>query len=373
MNLYRVAARPLLFRLEAERAHELTLRAGNWAGGLAPLRAGLRATYRFDSPRLHTRIGGIDFPNPIGLPGGFDKNGVALAAAAAIGFGAIEVGSVSLNPSKGNPERPRLFRVPADEAVMVYYGVPNDGANTVAARVAAARRMSLGIPIGVSLVETNTGVAEPADAVIAEFAGAARVLAPQADYIVLNLNCPNSLGGVSVFDDVAHLRALFVALAEVPALPPVFMKSNVPTDPAPIDAILAAADGFDFVRGFIPGARWHRPLADLKTPPEVLAAMPGTLSGPFRRDLSRECVRRWYARIDRSRHVLIGVGGIRSALDAYAMIRAGASLVQLLTALIYHGPSLVRDIKVGLAALLERDGFDSVGAAVGQDVGDREA
>lgn len=363
MTLYRALARPLLFRLDPERVHDLALRTGHWAGTFAPARAGLAARYGFASSRLATRVAGIDFPNPIGLAGGFDKNGLAMAAAEAIGFGSLEVGSVSLHPSAGNPGRPRLFRVPADEALMVNYGVPNDGAQAVAARLAAHRCR---IPIGVNLVETNTGVVTAADAVIDELVGAARVLGPRADYLVLNLNCPNSAGGASVFDDPAVLRTLLDGLTEV-GVPPVFLKSRAQGSAEAIDPVIATAEAYPFVVGFIPAATVPRPYRGFRTAPEVLAAMPGTLSGPFRHRVAVSHIRLWASRIDRERHVLFGAGGVRSAEDAYAMIRAGASIVQLLTALVYRGPALVREIKAGLDALLARDGFAQVADAVGAD------
>jgi dihydroorotate dehydrogenase (fumarate)/dihydroorotate dehydrogenase len=362
--LYRRALRPLLFRLDAERAHRATLRACGALGRTAAGRALIRTLYGFEDARLRTTVGGIAFPNPLGLPAGFDKNGTATEALAALGFGSIDVGSVSARPSAGNPERPRLFRIPADAGLIVFYGVPNDGAGAVAARLA---RIRLPIPLGISLVETNSGTPGPVDEVIAELAAAARPFVTFADYLALNLNCPNSAGGFSHFDDPAHLRALLAALREIEGMVPVFIRVTPPRDPRGIDAVLAALDPFPFVKGL----SFYDPKNDLRprlrTPAAELARMRGSVSAPVARDWMQATIREWYRRIDRRRLALVGCGGIGSAEDAYRTIRLGASLVQVYTALVYQGPGLVREIKRGLARLLERDGFRSVAEAVGVD------
>lgn len=364
MNPYRALLRPLLFRLDAETAHGLALAAAEGLGGLAAGRAVLRRRFAYADDRLATRVAGLAFPNPIGLAAGFDKNGRCVPALAALGFGSIEVGSVSAHPSAGNP-RPRLFRLPADEAIVVNYGVPNDGAAAVAARLAAGPRPP--VPLGVNLVETNTGGPTREDRVVAELAEAARTVAPVADYLALNLNCPNTTGGVSPFDDAARIGDLLRLLAAIAGLPPVFLKLTASADPARADAVLAAVDPYPFVAGFIfnlpPGKAYP-----LRTPRAVVERMPGTLCGPPVRALTDAALRCWYGRIDRSRHVLVGSGGVACAADAYRKVRLGASLVQLYTALVYQGPGLVRRIAEGLVACLERDGLSHIGQAVGLDL-----
>lgn len=361
MDLYRRLVRPLLFRLDPERAHAATLRAAATAG---PALA--RACYRFEHPSLRVRVGGIDFPNPVGLPAGFDKNGLAVPALAALGFGSVDVGSISARASPGNAARPRLFRIPADAGIIVNYGVPNDGAEIVARRIAGLR---LPVPLGVSLVETNTGATAPVDAVIGEMADAARRFLGIATYLALNLNCPNSAGGFSHFDDPAHLRALLAALGALEGLPPVFVRVTPPREPAGIDAVLAALDPFPFVKGLAFFDPKHDLRARLKTPAAALAGMQGSVSAPAALENTLATVRAWYRRIDRQRLSLIAVGGISSAEDAYRAIRQGAALVQVYTALVYRGPGIVREIKRGLVRLLQRDGFASVGDAVGADAG----
>ena len=362
MSPYSRLLRPILFRLDAESAHEAALAAATTAGASAPGRAVLRSIYGFEDERLTTEVAGLRFPNPLGLAAGFDKNGRAVRALSCLGLGHVEIGSVSARPSRGNP-RPRLFRLPADEAIVVNYGVPNDGADAVARRVSAR---PLPVPLGVNLVETNSGRPAPADEVIAELVEAARAFVGPADYLTLNLNCPNTTAGASPFDDPAAVAALLAELAAVDGLPPVFLKLTARTDPPFIESLLEAVDPFPSVAGFVfnlpPGKDYA-----LRTPAAEVDPLPGTLCGPPARGLLDQTVRAWYGRIDRRRHCIIGSGGIASADDAWRKIRLGASLLQLYTGLVYHGPGLVRRINRGLVRLLEADGLSHVSEAVGLD------
>lgn len=364
MDTYRWLFRPILSGIDAERAHGATLAACRAAARVPLLNGALSRHYAFNDRRLQTRVAGIDFPNPVGLAAGFDKNGVALQTLASAGLGAIEVGSVSAHASAGNPARPRLFRLPQDEALLVYYGVPNDGAQAVAARLARSRP---GVPVGVSVVETNTGRAAPLERVVDELTEAARPFAALADYLVLNLNCPNSSSGVNPLDDPANLRLVLDRLRGIERLPPVFLKFIAPREPLAIDSMLSAVDSYEFVKGFILNVVPQRPCAGMRTPSVDYEHLPGSITGAPLRPLACELLRIWYPRIDRRRHALVGVGGIASADDAYRMIRLGASLVQVLTALVYQGPALVKHIKQGLCSLIERDGLRDISQAVGAD------
>ena len=356
MGAYRSLLRPLLFRFDAETMHHATLSV---CAALGPAERATQRVLGFAHPRLSVEVGRLRFPGPVGLGGGFDKNGIAVRTLGALGFGSIEVGSVSAAPSRGNAGRPRLFRLADDEALLVNYGVPNDGAVTVARRLQGVR---LAVPLGVSLVETNTGRASSLDAVIEQFRNAAKTLSPVADYIALNLQCPNSDTGP--FADPPGLAALLSAL-DVPC--PLFLKVAASTDPKAIDAFLQAVEPFASVRGFILSTLLPKPYSGLRTPAQILQGVPGSLTGAPLKVLARELVSAWYARIDRRRHHLVGVGGVQSAEDAYALIRRGATLVQLVTALVYQGPALPGRIHRGLDALLERDGVARVGDAVGAD------
>ena len=361
MDLYRHCLRPILLRLDAEAVHEATLCLAATVGASAMGRRLVRGLFGIVDHRLATDVAGIHFPSPIGLAAGFDKSGRVIRSLSEI-FGFVEIGSVSAKPSVGNP-RPRLFRLPADEAIIVNYGVPNDGAAVVARRVAAAPTP---VPLGVNLVETNTGRPTDPDAVVGEFVEAARPFCGRADYLALNLNCPNTTAGVSPFDDDGRFRELLTEYAAIDGLPPVFLKITAHRDAFRAEAMLEAVDPYAFVAGFIfnlpPGKAY-----DLHTPATVTGPMPGTLCGAPTRTMMDDTIRFWYPRLDHTRHVIIGSGGITCADDAYRKIRLGASLLQIYTALVFHGPGLVRRIHRGLVRRLERDGLTHLSEAVGLD------
>ncbi|OGA01633.1 MAG: dihydroorotate dehydrogenase (quinone) [Betaproteobacteria bacterium RIFCSPLOWO2_02_FULL_62_17] len=364
VNLYRKLVRPILFQCDPEWTHHTTLAIGGLLGRSKLALKALQALYGFDDPRLHTTVAGLRFPNPVCLPAGFDKSAHAVDAIAAVGFGAVEVGSVSAHPSAGNPERPRLFRVPDDEALMVYYGVPNDGAQVVAQRLAETR---LPVPLGINIVETNTGKPLDGAQLVAELTQALCILKPLASYITVNMNCPNSAGGLSPLDEPATLRRLLESFAACGEMPPLFLKIRMNPEPAAIDAVLAVTDAFAFVKGFVPSVGSKRPYVGLNTPQAVLDRMPGSLSGPFTREGATRVMRAWYARIDPQRYALLGAGGIVTAEHAYERIRAGASLVQVYGAMIYNGPGVIKRIKAGLCTLLARDGLADISQAIGAD------
>ena len=396
MSLYHLI-RPLLFRLDPEWIHRATLAAVGRAGRISPVCGMLRGLLAVDDPRLRVEAGGLDFPNPVGLAAGFDKNGVAMEGLASAGFGFVEVGSVSAHPSEGNPGRPRLFRVSEDEAIVVHYGVPNDGAEAVARRFASAcpsrpsrpprpslpsrqLRPSLPsrpprlfrpsrppVPLGINLVETNTGKPTGADEAVEEMVAAMRPFLGLADYATLNLNCPNTTSGQSPFDDPGTLGTLISGYAAFDTMPPTYLKVVPTTDPATIERTLAAMDPFPFVKGIVFGLPTGKPYEGLKTLPQVLDRMPGTLCGRPTRALIDASIRAWYLRMDRGRHVIVGTGGIFTAEDVYRKIRLGATLVQVYTALVYHGPGLVKRINRGLCRLMARDGLDRISDAVGLD------
>ncbi len=360
--------KPLVLRVDPERTHQVTVALCAAAGrfGIPKL---LQSVFAVENPRLSTTVGGLSFPNPVGLAAGFDKSGRAVALLSSLGFGSVEVGSISENPSRGNRQRPRLWRLEVDEGLRVFYGCPNDGAIAIGARL---RQAKLRVPLGINLSETNTGTVVSAEHAAQELARTVRSFADIADYIVLNLNCPNMpQGGRGLFDDPKQLSMLLGLCAAHEALPPVFLKVTPPgdpEDPCVIEPILSAADPYPFVKGFILNIVNRSPYTTLRTPRLDLDRMRGGITGPSLRQPTNAALSAWYARIDRSRHALIGVGGISSAADAYQMLRSGASLVQLYTALVYRGPGLVRQINEGLLKLLDRDGLRCVTDAVGADV-----
>ena len=363
MTAYRTLLRPLLFRLDAERIHDRAIRAGELTGRRRAACRLLSARYGFSDPRVRADVCGIEFPNPIGLAAGFDKNGRAIEALASLGFGHVEIGSVSADPSEGNPT-PRLWRLPRDLAIIVNYGLPNDGAEAIAVRLAGKRPS---VPLGINIVKTNRGTDAPPespDAIIDDYVRSIRALKGCADYLNLNLSCPNTETGRNFFADPPHLRLLLDALADLEIGCPLFLKVSPLGGVSAIEELLATVGESNFVSGFVFNLPPGKP-DTLVTPANVLEDKPGAVSGKPVEDLINDCIRELSRRMDRGRYRIIGAGGVFSAEDAYEKIRLGASLVQLMTALVYEGPGIVKTINRGLARLLERDGFATVGEAVG--------
>jgi dihydroorotate dehydrogenase (fumarate)/dihydroorotate dehydrogenase len=361
VNVYQ-AIRPLLFRLDPERAHHLAM-AACAALGRVPLARTVTAQVLGSAPdaRLQTSVAGIAFPNPVGLGAGYDKNGEGVNLLSRMGFGFLEIGSVSRWATAGNPIRPRAFRLPADEAVIINYGVPNHGSDVVAARLA---RADAAVPLGVNVVETNTGTQRPLDEIVAELAAATAAFAPLADFLVISAECANA-PGTHPIARLENLRRLLDAIAATRALPPLFVKIRVPA--AEIEDVLRVTDAYPFVRGFRVNTIAPRPYVGLATPAAQWERMAGSISSPaLGLPLMLQAVEDWYRRADPARYALIASGG-----DAYRAIRRGAALVQVLTALVYQGPSLARRINRELAELLHADGFAGVHEAVGIDVGTR--
>jgi dihydroorotate dehydrogenase (fumarate)/dihydroorotate dehydrogenase len=285
-----------------------------------------------------------------------------------LGFGHVEIGSVSAEPSRGNP-RPRLFRLPADRAIVVAYGVPNDGAVRVAERLSRGplSRAPHRVPLGINVVNTNRGPdapVEPDETVITDYVESVRRLQPAADYLCLNLSCPNTRDGPGFFHDPGRLRRLLDALTGAGIDRPLFLKVAPFRDTGALDTFLTAAGPYPFVSGFSVNLPVGKP-AGLRSP--GADRLPGAVSGAPAEAAANRTIRELYRRMDRTRHVVIGSGGVFTARDAYRKIRLGASLVQLLTALVYEGPGVARSIQRELPDLLARDGFRAVAEAVGVD------
>ncbi len=366
MSLYRRLVRPVLFRTDPEWAHDRSIRFAELASRSELTCRAVARRYVVHDERLALKLAGLAFRSPLGLAAGYDKNGRAVPLLSAFGFGHVEVGSVSAQRSAGNPA-PRLFRLPRDNAIVVHYGVPNDGAVRVAERLAAVRRT---VPVGINLVNTNRGPAapvEPDEAVIADYVESVRLLQDRADYLCLNLSCPNTNDGSGFFHDPRRLSTLLEALDEVGIGKPVFLKVAPFATVGALEAFLEAAARASFVSGFSVNLPPGQP-PGMRTPAAERAGLPGAVSGTPAEAAANRTIRELYRRMDRDRYVIIGSGGVFTAEDAYRKIRLGASLVQLLTSLIYQGPEVVRSIHRRLPQLLERDGFAHVREVIGIDV-----
>ncbi|WP_411967526.1 quinone-dependent dihydroorotate dehydrogenase [Haloferax sp. YSSS75] len=350
MNVYQLA-KPLLFSLPPETAHQ-TIHGLLRAVQGTPVESLLEHRYRVDDPRLETTAFGLDFPNPVGVAAGFDKNAEIPGVLAALGFGHVEVGGVTAKPQSGNP-RPRMFRLAEDEALVNRMGLNNEGADAVGARLSAGPHPD--VPVGVNLALSEVTATEDAPE---DYLYTYERVADGADYFVVNVSCPNSEG----FRDLQNrdsLEAILGTLVDAGADPLLVKLSPDLPDPAVEDA-LEVVDDLSLDGIIASNTTTSRP-ASLKSPNQ---AERGGLSGKPIEGAATEMIR-FIA--DRTDVPIVGVGGVSDAAGAYQKIRAGASMVQLYTGMIYEGPSIARDINRGLVERLERDGFDSIEDAVGAD------
>ena len=361
--MYKSILRPLLFRCDPEWVHNQAIRQAEFFGAFPPALGILSRCCGYSDARLATEFCGLRFSNPIGLAAGYDKSGRAIRMMAALGFGHVEIGSVSAFPSQGNP-KPRLWRLPADRAICVHYGLLNDGAEVVARRLTGQHWP---VPLGINIVKTNYGTNAPPDSaetILDDYLRSVKLLKDLGDYLCLNLSCPNTEMGCSFFALPGKLEELLARLKALNLSCPVFLKISPVGGVAAIEHVLQAAEPFGFVSGFIFNLPPGKP-ANLRTPRAVWESWPGAVGGEPSRAPINECVRELYRRMDRNRYRIIAAGGVFSAEDAYEKIRLGASLVQLMTGLIYEGPLLIKRINQGLCRLLERDGLKHISAAVG--------
>jgi dihydroorotate dehydrogenase len=344
---------PLLSRLEPESAHKLAILA---------LRAGTSAFYgsgRVD-PVLATRLWGLSFANPVGLAAGFDKNAEVPGPVLRLGCGFVEVGCVTPRPQYGNP-KPRLFRLVEDRAVINRLGFNSEGLAVVARRLKAQRGRLPG-PVGV-----NLGKNKESEDAAADYAALAEGLADAADFFVINVSSPNT-PGLRALQSTAPLRGIIHATrtardrAATGAKPALLLKIAPDLTSADLKDIVALTQD-EALDGLIIG---NTTVGRPKTLKSKDRSEAGGLSGAPLTELSTRVLREAYAMAE-GKLTFVGAGGVACGADAYAKIRAGASLVQLYSALVFEGPALIRRITAELAALLKRDGFSSVAAAVGAD------
>ena len=337
MSLIERAGLAALHRLDPERAHDLSLKA--LSTGLVPLPG-----KPFTSPRLATRLAGLDLPNPVGLAAGYDKNARVVGPLTRAGFGFAEVGAATPRPQPGNP-RPRLFRLTEDRAIINRFGFNNEGAEAICARLAARPRN--GVPVGLN-IGANKDSADRA----ADFAHVAGLAAPVADFLTINVSSPNT----EKLRDLQGARALSALIQGVldardasGARPPVFVKIAPDLDEQALAELAAVLrdSGID-------GAIATNTTLTRTGLASRHAGQTGGLSGAPLFDLSTKMLARLYRHLDGSLPV-IGVGGIASVEQAWAKIEAGASAIQIYSALIYQGFSLADRIARGLDARLEAE------------------
>ncbi|MBS1868545.1 MAG: quinone-dependent dihydroorotate dehydrogenase [Actinobacteria bacterium] len=359
--IYRLLYTHLLSRFDAERVHRLTTRGLIAVDRIPALRRLLRALLAPRDPRLRVRALGLDFPSPLGLAAGFDKEAAAFDAFATLGFGYVEVGTITGEGQPGNAGT-RVFRLPRERALVNRMGFPNAGAAAAQARL-RGRARGAGAPV----VGVNVGKTRRAQDAAADYQASVRALAPHADYLVLNVSSPNTPGlrDMQAVDQLAALiAAVRATLAEASLALPLLVKIAPDLSDEDVDAIADLAlrerlDGLIATNTTIDRGALRDPRAP-GVPPE------GGISGAPVRARALAVLRRLHARTE-GRLTLIAVGGIETADDAWERIRAGATLVQAYTGFVYGGPLWPWRVNRGLARLAREAALASVQDAVGAD------
>ncbi len=346
--IYRRILKPILFRIDPEKVHDHFVSVGKRLGRHRIGKRLMKSFFLYKHSSLEQDLLGIHFSNPVGLAAGFDKNAELTSILPEVGFGFVEVGSITGEYCAGN-QKPRLWREPSKKSLRVYYGLKNEGAEEIASRL---HGKEFKIPVGISIAKTNSPATVDVQEGIKDYLKAANAFEEVGDYITINISCPNVYGG-EPFSDPERLDALLIAYSELNITKPTFIKLAALSDHEQLDRILDIGEKYG-IDGYI--------CTNLKK----TKGEKGGLSGKAVVKDSDDMVSYVYKRFGTSR-LIIGTGGIFTAEDAYRKIKNGASLVQLITGMIYQGPQVIGEINAGLVRLLKADGYSNISEAVGVD------
>lgn len=353
--IYKLFVRPFLFLIDPESGHGIVIKLLEWLGNHPLLIRAISTLFTYENSKLETNLFGLTFRNPVGLAAGFDKDARVVNALLTLGFGYLEVGSVSAQTSPGNPS-PRIFRLKKDKAIINRMGIPSAGADVAANRLAKLKGRR--IPLGLNLNFTTCLPLSRAE-IIADYLYTFKKCYAYADYFAVNISCPN-LPEVE-FDpmrpeDLGELLQRLTEenrrLSEGLTPKPILLKISPDLSEEELDQLLGVAQGY--IDGII-AVNTTQVRRGLRTRDETLVNQEGGLSGRPLRDRAREIVAYIHQKTE-GRLPIIGVGGVFTAQDAFEMIKAGASLVQIYTGLIYGGPGVVKRINKGLVKLLQGSG-----------------
>ncbi len=357
--LYRTILKPIFFTVDPETMHDRMTGIGSRLGSFSATRWMTAKMFGYTHPMLHTTVAGLSFTNPVGLSAGFDKEGKLIDILPAVGFGFMEIGSVTGSPSAGNP-KPRLWRLKKSRSLVVHYGLNSTGSAKIGSRMAGQKTA---IPLLISIAKANNSEFDSEVSGIADYVRAGTNLRGVGNARVINISCPNTTGG-EPFVDPVRLERLLGSLSEMIHALPTFIKLPVDCTDAEYDGIIEVAMRHR-ITGFIctnlSKRRDNPAIVDINVPPR------GGISGKVVEADANRVLSYVFKKTD-GKIPLIGVGGICSAEDAYTKIRLGASLVSLITGLIFEGPQLIGEINRGVVRLLKRDGFTTISEAVGVDV-----
>src|SRR3989344_5586080 len=357
---YKKIVKPILFKFDAEKVHNAFIKIGKVLGSNEITKLLTKTLYNYQNKLLEQRILDINFRNPVGLAAGFDKNAELVSIMEDVGFGFAEVGAITALPHQGNPGK-RMQRLIPQKSLWIYLGLNNQGAKLISQKL---KNKKFKIPYGINIAKTNCKETTFPKIGLQDYITSLKLLHNLPAYLTLNISCPNAFGG----QDFASPKLYESLLKEVDKLnlsQPVFVKISPDTTKSDLDKIISISHKHK-VNGFI--------LTNLSKKHKFNSGK-GGLSGKPAEKRSNELIKYFYKKLKsktnkktKSRYIIIGVGGIFSAENAYKKIKLGANLVQLITGMIFEGPGLIGDINCGLVRLLKKDGYKNISEAVGQDV-----
>lgn len=356
--LYKNVLKSVFFLIDPEIIHNRMILTGRFLGSNFIFRGLTALAFSYSNPKLEQEILGIKFKNPIGLAAGFDKNARLTDILPSVGFGFAEVGSITAEECAGNPGK-RLWRLKKSRGLVVNYGLKNDGCDKIKERL---KDKKFKIPVGISIAKTNSSKTVDVEADMADYAKTYRDFADIGSYYTINISCPNAYGG-EPFTDPAKLEKLLAELEKTKISRPVFIKLSPDLEKNQIDEILKVIARYK-INGIICSNltknRDNKKIIDSEIPAQ------GGISGKVVEDLANELIKYIYQKTG-NRYVIIGCGGVFCAKDAYKKIKTGASLIQIITGMIFEGPQVVSEINAGLVKLLEKDGLKNISEAIGKN------
>ncbi len=348
-NSYKIVKR-IAFKYDPEKVHNFFIRTGKRLQESKTSRRVLRAFYSYKNKKLEQNLCGIKFVNPIGLSAGFDKNAEIINTISDVGFGFTEVGSITAKSCKGN-DGIRLRRLPEEKSLWVNFGLNNHGSDEISKRL---RGKKFSIPVGISVAKTNCKETVDLNVGVEDYIYTLKNFnfLDIGTYFTINISCPNAYGGLP-FTKPEYYEALLKKVVKLKIRKPIFVKISPDLDKKNIDAILKISEKYD-IAGFI--------CANLTKQHKFGN---GGLSGKAVDRFSDELISYVYKKTN-GKKIIIGVGGVFTAEDAYRKIKLGANLVQLIAGMIYRGPGVISEINYDLVKLLERDGYKNISEAVGK-------
>lgn len=344
--------------IDPEKIHNSVIKIGYFLGKINLIRIIISAFFSYNHRSLAQTIDGIKYRNPIGLAAGFDKDANLMKILPSIGFGFEEIGSITALPCQGNP-RPRLWRLPKYKSLVVYYGLKNIGSKAIAKKL---YNQKFSFPLGISIAKTNNRETVDTEMAILDYYKSFIRLEPFANYITINISCPNSFGG-QPFTSPELLDELLKKLDKIKSEKPRYIKISPDLSKKQLDDLISISKKH-VIKGFIISNLIKNREKSGISPQDFSRVGDGGLSGKAVERVANEMISYVYKKT-KGKYTIIGCGGVFSAKDAYVKILAGASLIQLITGMVYEGPALIKNINKGLVVLLERDGFINIKEAIG--------